>query len=99
MAAAPVRSSTVSEVDAGTNSYGIGAAGAASIMVRNSTIGHNAVGISADQSAVIRVGQSAVTANVTGWQASNGGQIESYGNNNVSGNSSDGVPNATVALR
>jgi len=89
----------VSELNAGTNTYGIGAASAASIMVRSSTIGHNSVGISADQSAIIRVGQSSVTANQTGWQATNGGQIESYGNNNVDGNISDGAPSATVTLR
>ena len=89
----------VSEVNAGTNTYGIGAASAASIMVRSSTIGHNSVGISADQSAIVRVGQSSVTANQTGWQATNGGQIESYGNNNVNGNTSDGAPSTTVTMR
>ena len=90
---------TVSEIDAGTNTYGIGAAAAASIMVRNSTIGNNSVGVAADQSAIVRVGQSAVTANVTGWQTTNGGQIESYGNNNVNGNTSDGAPSTTSTLR
>jgi len=89
----------VSDVNAGTNTYGIGAASGASIMVRNSTIGHNSVGIAADQSAIVRVGQSTVTANQTGWQATNGGQIESYGNNNVNGNASDGAPSSTMALR
>ncbi len=89
----------VSEVNAGTNTYGIGAASGASIMVRSSTIGHNSVGIAADQSAIVRVGQSSVTANQTGWQATNGGQIESYGNNNVNGNTSDGAPSTTVTLR
>jgi hypothetical protein len=89
----------VNEVNAGTNTYGIGAASAASIMVRSSTIGHNSVGIAADQSAIVRVGQSSVTANQTGWQATNGGQIESYGNNNVNGNASDGAPSTTVTLR
>lgn len=89
----------VNEVNAGTNTYGIGAAGAASIMVRGSTIGHNSVGIAADQSAIVWVGQSSVTANQTGWQATNGGRIESYGNNNVNGNTSDGAPSTTVTLR
>jgi hypothetical protein len=89
----------VSELNSGANTYGIGAASAASIMVRSSTIGHNSVGIAADQSAIVRVGQSSVTANQTGWQATNGGQIESYGNNNVDGNISDGAPSATVTLR
>ena len=89
----------VNEVNAGTNTYGVGAASGASIMVRSSAIGHNSVGIAADQSAIVRVGQSSVTANQTGWQATNGGQIESYGNNNVNGNTSDGAPSATVTMR
>jgi hypothetical protein len=38
-----------------------------------------------------------VTANATGWQAS-GGQVLSYGNNNVNGNTSDGTPTTSVAL-
>src|SRR5262245_2370542 len=89
----------VSEVNAGTNTYGLGAASAASIMVRSSTFGHNSMDISADQSAIVRVGQSSVTANQTGWQTTNGGQIESYGNNNVNGNASDGAPSTSVTLR
>ena len=49
--------------------------------------------------ATVRVGQSKVTANATGLQASNGGQTQSYGNNNVSGNTNDGTISTTVALQ
>jgi hypothetical protein len=67
-------------------------------MVRNSTVSNNAVGIAAEQTAMVRVSQSALTANQTGWQSATGGQILSYGNNNVSGNASDGVASTTIAL-
>ena len=58
----------------------------------------NTIGICADQSAMVRVGQSTITANATGWQAMNGGQVVSYGNNNVSGNTTNGIATTTVAL-
>jgi hypothetical protein len=34
---------------------------------------------------VVHVAQSTVTGNSTGWQATNGAQVQSYGNNNVGG--------------
>jgi hypothetical protein len=83
---------------ASNNYYGIGG-GAAAVMVRNSTVNNNAIGIRADQGAIVRVGQSTVTANGTGWQATNGGLLQSYGNNNVSGNSIDGTLTSTLALQ
>jgi len=89
---------TVTNTVAGNNTYGIGGS-ASTVMVSNSTIGHNTVGITADRAAVVRVGQSTVTANGTGWQATNRGKILSFGNNNVSGNTSDGAATATVTLQ
>jgi hypothetical protein len=89
---------TITETVAGNNSYGVGASSSA-VMVRNSTLSNNTVGIAADQSAVVRVGQSTVTANGTGWTSTNGGQVQSYGNNNVSGNNADGLLTNAVALQ
>jgi hypothetical protein len=89
---------TMTDTVTGNNSYGVGAT-AASVMVRNSVVSNNAVGIAADQGAIVRVGQSTVTANGTGWQAANGGQVQSFGNNNVAGNTSDGTVTSTVALQ
>jgi len=88
---------TVTDSVAGNNTYGIGGSSSA-VMVRNSTVSNNTVGISADQSAVVRVGQSTITANGTGWQATNSGQVISFGNNNLAGNTSDGTASTTVAL-
>jgi hypothetical protein len=89
---------TIIDTVAGNNSYGIGASSAA-VMVRNCTVSNNATGIAADQAAIVRVGQSTITANGTGWQATNGGQVVSYSNNNVSGNTTDGALTSTVALQ
>ena len=81
-----------------SNNYGIGAS-SSTVMVRNSTASNNAVGIAADQTAMVRVGQSTITGNGTGWLATNGGQVLSYGNNNVGGNNTDGVATSTLALQ
>jgi hypothetical protein len=89
---------TIIDTVAGNNSYGIGASSSA-VMVRNSTVSNNGIGIAADQNAIVRVGQSTVTANGTGWQATNGGQVVSYSNNNVAGNTTDGTVTSTVALQ
>jgi hypothetical protein len=88
---------TVTDTVAGNNTYGIGASSSA-VMIRNSMFNSNTIGICADQSAMVRVGQSTITANVTGWQAMNGGQVVSYSNNNVGGNTANGIATTTVAL-
>ena len=88
---------TVTDTITGNNTYGIGASSAA-VMVRNSTASNNLVGIFADQSAVVRVTQSTITANGTGWQATNNGQVVSFGNNTLTGNATDGAATTTVAL-
>jgi hypothetical protein len=75
----------------GNNGYGIGAASSA-VTVRNLAASANSVGIAVDQlAAMIRDAQSTIMGNSTGWQATNGGQMQSYGNNNVGGNVSDGT--------
>jgi hypothetical protein len=89
---------TITDSVAGNNSYGVGAS-ASAVMVRDTTVSSNAIGISADQAAVIRVGQSTVSANGTGFQVANGGQVQSYGNNNVSGNGSNGALTSAIALQ
>jgi hypothetical protein len=89
---------TLTDTVASNNSYGVGAS-AAAVMVRNSTFSNNSVGIAADQAAIVQVGQSTVTANSIGWTATNAGKLISYGNNNVSGNATDGAATTTVALQ
>jgi hypothetical protein len=89
---------TMTDTVAGNNNYGVGSTSSV-VMVRNSTISNNAIGLAADQTAVMRVGQSTITANGTGSTATNGGQVISYGNNNISGNTSNGTLTSTVALQ
>jgi hypothetical protein len=90
---------TITEAVTSGNNYGIGGVGAAAVMVRNSTVSNNAIGIAADQSAIVGVSQSTITANGTGWQATNSGQVQDYGNNNLGGNTTDGTATSTVALK
>jgi hypothetical protein len=89
---------TLTDAVAGNNNYGVGSSLAA-VMVRNSTVTNNAVGIAADQGSIIRVTQSTLTANGTGWRSTNGGMVQSYGNNNVGGNTTDGTVTSTLALQ
>jgi hypothetical protein len=89
---------TVADSVAASNYYGIGAA-SSNVMVRNSTISNNAVGIRAAQAATVLVGQSTLTGNGTGWQATNGGVLSSYTNNNVNGNTANGSASGSVALQ
>jgi len=89
---------TMTDTVASNNNYGVGAS-ASAVMVRNSTISSNAIGLAADQVATVRVGQSTITANGTGSNTANGGQVISYGNNNISGNASNGTLTSTVALQ
>jgi hypothetical protein len=88
---------TIADTVTGNKSYGIGA-NTAAVMVRNTTINSNGIGIAADQTSIVRVAQATITANGTGWQAINGAQVVSTGNNNVSGNGTDGTPTSNVAL-
>jgi Right handed beta helix region len=89
---------TLTDVVASNNNYGIGAS-AAAVMIRNAMISNNAVGIAADQEAILSVGGSTVVGNGTGWQATNGGQIQSYSTNNVGGNATDGAATTTLSLQ
>lgn len=89
---------TLTDTMTGNNNYGVGA-NASAVMVRNSTVSNNTIGIAADQNAVVRVGQTTITANGLGWQALNGGSVQSYANNNVSGNVNDGALTSTLALQ
>lgn len=90
---------TMTDTVAGNNTYGVGATSSSAVMVRNSTFSNNIVGVAADQSALIRIGQSTLTSNGTGWSSQNGAQVQSYGNNNLNGNTTDGTPTSTLSLQ
>jgi hypothetical protein len=89
---------TLTDTVTGSNNYGVGAS-ASAVMVRNSTVSNNAIGIAADQNAIVRVGQTTITSNGVGWQGTGGGQVQSYSNNNVTGNATDGLAGSTLVLQ
>jgi hypothetical protein len=87
----------VTDTVTSNNTYGIGAT-SSTVMVRNLMASNNSIGISAQTGGTVRVGQSTITGNGTGWQATTGGLVQSYGNNNVDGNTTDGTATTTLAL-
>lgn len=48
---------------------------------------------------LLRLSDSTITANATGLSAAGGGQIISYNNNRLQGNSTDGAPTSTIYTR
>ena len=54
----------------------------ATAMIRNSTIASNNLGIGANNGSIIRITRSTITGNTTGWS----GQVLSYNDNNIDGN-------------
>jgi hypothetical protein len=97
-----VLSVTVADSVLAGNHYGVAAASLATapsaVMIRNSTISNNSVGIVA-QAATVFVGQTTLSGNTTGWQSASGGVLDSYGNNNVNGNATNGTPTGTISLQ
>jgi hypothetical protein len=55
--------------------------------------------VEADNTAIIRMTRSTVGNNGTGLVTSGGGQIISYGDNMIGGNTTDGAPTSTVPLK
>ena len=69
------------------------------VMVRDSTIANNVgTGVTAQGSpALINITRSTITGNGTGLAASSSGQIVSFGDNSLAGNTADGAPTTTIA--
>ncbi|MBV9633402.1 MAG: hypothetical protein JOZ40_02140 [Methylobacteriaceae bacterium] len=86
-------------VSSGNTSNGIVATGNASgpaivIMIDRSTSSHNAAGfgvIADGPKTTIRLGGSSIAGNINGVGVSNGGVLQSYGTNQINGNSNDGI--------
>jgi len=61
------------------------------VMFQGVTVDHNDQGVrSVGAQAVIRLGSSVITANNFGLQTASSGQIQSYSNNQINGNTADG---------
>jgi hypothetical protein len=70
------------------------------VMVKGSTIANNSGGVEvANNFATLRITKSVITGNATGLQASSGGAIVSFGDNSLAGNTADGAPTSTTALK
>jgi hypothetical protein len=89
----------------GNRAFGIWAKGAsggsegnsnfASVAVKNSVSSNNGTGIEADANSIVRVSGVQVFDNTLGLNP-NGGLINSYGNNEINGNTTDGAPSNTI---
>jgi hypothetical protein len=64
----------------------------ANLNLQNCIASHNGQGITANTNAVVRVSNTQVTNNGTGLNNTAGGQISSYGNNNVTANGAGNGP-------
>ncbi|MBV8565160.1 MAG: hypothetical protein JO163_07275 [Methylobacteriaceae bacterium] len=90
-------------VSSGNASNGIVGTGNSSgpailMMIDRSASSHNAAGfgVIADGSkTTIRLGGSSIAGNINGVGVSNGGVLESYGTNQINGNSNDGIASLT----
>ncbi|MBV8566649.1 MAG: hypothetical protein JO273_14445 [Methylobacteriaceae bacterium] len=86
-------------VSAGNASNGIVGTGNASgaaivMMIDHSASSHNAAGfgvIADGPKTTIRLGGSSIAGNINGVGVSNGGVLQSYGTNQINGNSNDGI--------
>jgi hypothetical protein len=70
------------------------------VTVQNSTIAYNNTGLDASGAAgILRVTKSVITGNNGGVATSVGGTLESFGDNVLRGNTTNGSPTASVALQ
>ena len=68
----------------------------AAVMLRNVLVSNNFTGLTAMENTIFRVAHSVVTGNGTGLDRFVGGIIDSYGDNNINGNTTDNTGVLTV---
>lgn len=92
---------TVSRSSIRNNGTGIGAAPKelADVFVSESLIAGNGVGLLSSANSTIRISNNIITRNATGLSTANKGSIISFGNNALSGNTTDGIPTSVSALK
>jgi len=73
----------------------------AKAMVRDSVVSSNGEdGLTVSgATAILRVTKTTITGNPVGWSASNSALLESFGDNSLRGNTTEGTPTATVGLK
>ena len=94
---------TVSDSVISNNNIGVylsGIGNPIAVMMRNTVASNNGSGLIASGSnAVVRVTRSTITGNAVGFAAQSSGQIVSYSDNNLDGNTTDGAPTSTITLK
>ena len=79
------------------SSVGIAASTAGTaLLLSNVVASNNNTGLAASASSTVRVGQSVVTGNVTGVFTTGGGVLDSYGDNDINGNTTDNTAVLTL---
>jgi hypothetical protein len=79
------------------SSVGIAASTAlTALLLSNVVASNNNTGLAASTSSTVRVGQSVVTGNVTGVFTTGGGVLDSYGDNDINGNTTDNTAVLTL---
>jgi hypothetical protein len=68
-------------------------------MLRNVVASNNGGGLVAQSNTIFRVAHSVITGNTTGVSLAGGGIINSYGDNDIDGNTSDNTGVLTVILQ
>lgn len=82
------------------NTIGIQATGQTKIMVDQTTVANNSTnGIQVNGTASVLLSNSVVTGNNVGLFKGGNGKIFSFGNNAISGNTTDGTPSSTLPLQ
>jgi hypothetical protein len=72
----------------GLGTFSVSGAAATAVMLRNSVASYSNRGLDAE-GAILRVGHSVVTGNNTGVRTIGGGTLNSYGDNDIDGNTTD----------
>jgi len=81
------------------NNTGVSLEGGVTAMLRNVLLSHNGAGVTAANDTVIRVTRSTITDNSVGLFPFGTGQIISFGDNSIAGNTSGELPTGTIALK
>jgi hypothetical protein len=82
--------------NAGIAAFSTAGHGTDNVMINRTTTSNNAAGVRSDGPIVtVRIGDSVITGNGTATIAANGGTLQSYGNNQINGNTADTTPTTT----
>jgi hypothetical protein len=98
-----VNLTVIDSISAGNTNSNISAftspgAGTANVMINRTSLSASTLGLRSDgATTTVRIGDSAIFGNVTGVATANGGVLQSYGNNQLNGNTTDGTM-ATILL-